>query len=256
MWGFCQRGLSRLRGVNIGDIAVKAPAPLPGRLAGRRAGRRLTRPDVRRGAGRTGAGRTGTLRTQFTLVIFLLAFLPNLALTLPARSGEASLTLAAPVIVWLMASGLERLDGAVLMTRFMFPYIGFMSLVALSAGVLNTWRRFAVPAATPVLLNVAMIAGLWFFHGADPYETARVQAVSVTVGGALQLAWLAGGVVLVETLFAYPGLGDLLIKSLLARDVPVIMGAGLVMGLAYAVLNLFADLLCLWLDPRRRAFVK
>ena len=37
----------------------------------------------------------------------------------------------------------------------MFPYIGFMSLVALSAGVLNTWRRFAVPAATPVLLNLA-----------------------------------------------------------------------------------------------------
>ena len=44
------------------------------------------------------------------------------------------------------------------MTRIMFPYIGFISLVSLSAGVLNTWKRFAVPAATPVLLNVAMIA--------------------------------------------------------------------------------------------------
>ena len=62
---------------------------------------------------------------------------------------------AAPVIVWLMASGLERFDGAVVMTRWMFPYIGFMSLVALSAGILNTWKRFAVPAATPVLLNLA-----------------------------------------------------------------------------------------------------
>jgi putative peptidoglycan lipid II flippase len=41
------------------------------------------------------------------------------------------------------------------MTRWMFPYIAFMSLVALSAGVLNTWKRFAVPAATPVLLNVS-----------------------------------------------------------------------------------------------------
>jgi putative peptidoglycan lipid II flippase len=45
------------------------------------------------------------------------------------------------------------------MTRWMFPYIGFMSMVALSAGVLNTWKRFAVPAATPVLLNLCMIAG-------------------------------------------------------------------------------------------------
>ena len=47
------------------------------------------------------------------------------------------------------------------MTRIMFPYIGFISLVSLSAGILNTWKRFAVPAATPVLLNLAMIAAVW-----------------------------------------------------------------------------------------------
>ena len=65
---------------------------------------------------------------------------------------------AAPVLVWAMASGLQQdprgFEAAVFMTRWMFPYIGFMSLVALSAGVLNTWKRFAVPAATPVLLNL------------------------------------------------------------------------------------------------------
>jgi putative peptidoglycan lipid II flippase len=49
----------------------------------------------------------------------------------------------------------QGFDAAVLMTRWMFPYIACMSLVALSAGVLNTWKRFAVPAATPVLLNLA-----------------------------------------------------------------------------------------------------
>jgi putative peptidoglycan lipid II flippase len=69
--------------------------------------------------------------------------------------------LGAPLLVWLMASGLQQnpqgYEAAVFMTRWMFPYIGFMSLVALSAGVLNTWKRFAVPAATPVLLNMAMI---------------------------------------------------------------------------------------------------
>ena len=47
------------------------------------------------------------------------------------------------------------------MTRIMFPYIGLISLVSLSAGILNTWKRFAVPAATPVLLNLAMIGGVW-----------------------------------------------------------------------------------------------
>jgi len=64
----------------------------------------------------------------------------------------------APVLVWALASGLSASgaghDAAVWMTRLMFPYIGFMSMVALAAGVLNTWRRFAVPAAAPVLLNL------------------------------------------------------------------------------------------------------
>jgi putative peptidoglycan lipid II flippase len=65
----------------------------------------------------------------------------------------------APLWCGLLASGMrqspEAFDAAVLMTRWMFPYIGFMSMVALSAGVLNTWKHFAVPAATPVLLNCA-----------------------------------------------------------------------------------------------------
>lgn len=98
---------------------------------------------------------------------------------------------AAPALVWLLASGLHEFDLAVLMARWMFPYIGFMSLVALSAGVLNTWHRFAVPAATPVLLNVALIgAAAW---GAPLLERAGVQPVlalafGVVVGGVLQLA--------------------------------------------------------------------
>jgi len=73
--------------------------------------------------------------------------------------------LGAPWLVWAMASGLKQsaqgLQTAVNLTGIMFPYIAFMSLVALSAGILNTWRRFAVPAATPVLLNVCMIGSAW-----------------------------------------------------------------------------------------------
>ena len=80
----------------------------------------------------------------------------------------------------------------------------------------------------------------------------RNAAIPVATFAALQFAYLLDGFVVVETLFAYPGLGDLLIKALLARDIPVVMGTGLVMGMAYAVLNLVADLACLWLDPRRR----
>jgi putative peptidoglycan lipid II flippase len=96
----------------------------------------------------------------------------------------------APVLVWLMGSALQDFDGAVWMTRWMFPYIGFMSLVALSAGILNTWKRFAVPAATPVLLNLSVIAAAWW--GAPWFQSLGMPAVyalaaGVMVGGLLQL---------------------------------------------------------------------
>ena len=98
---------------------------------------------------------------------------------------------SAPALVWAMGSGLERFDTAVLMTRWMFPYIGFMSLVALAAGVLNTWKRFAVPAVTPVLLNLAVIGAAWW--GAPALEARGVEPIlalagGVLLGGLLQLA--------------------------------------------------------------------
>lgn len=103
--------------------------------------------------------------------------------------------IGAPLLVWALASGFRQsphsFQATVVMTRWMFPYIGFMSLVALSSGILNTWRRFAVPAATPVLLNVCMIAaaGLgapWFGrHGIEPIYA---MAAGVIAGGVLQLA--------------------------------------------------------------------
>ncbi len=103
--------------------------------------------------------------------------------------------LASPFLVWAMASGMQKdprgYDAAVFLTRFMFPYIGFMSMVALSSGVLNTWKRFAVPAATPVLLNLSMISAAWLLApwlGQRGIEPIYAMGVGVMVGGVLQLA--------------------------------------------------------------------
>lgn len=98
--------------------------------------------------------------------------------------------LIAPVLVWLIAGGLaenpEGFDLATEMTRWMFPYIFFMSLVAMSAGVLNTWKHFAIPAFTPVLLNLSFIA---FTLLLTPHlqEPIFALAAAVIVGGVLQL---------------------------------------------------------------------
>ncbi len=152
------------------------------------------------------------LRRLFAEGAFSQAFVPLLATTRAAEGDEVThrlvdavatvlfwallLTVAigvigAPVIVWLMASGLAAFDHAVFMTRVMFPYIACMSLVALAAGVLNTWRRFALPAATPVLLNLSWIAAViwlapWF--ATQGIEPIYALAVGVMVGGLLQLA--------------------------------------------------------------------
>jgi putative peptidoglycan lipid II flippase len=99
--------------------------------------------------------------------------------------------IGAPVLVWLIGAGLAQFDTAVVLTRWMFPYIGLMSLVALAAGILNTWRRFAVPAATPVLLNLAVIAAAWW--GAPWFESMGIAPIlalgaGVMLGGVLQAA--------------------------------------------------------------------
>jgi putative peptidoglycan lipid II flippase len=103
--------------------------------------------------------------------------------------------LLAPVLVWSMASGLQKdpegYHVTVVMTRFMFPYIGFMSLVAMASGVLNTWKKFAVSAATPVLLNVAMIAAAWWLAPwlkLQGWPPIYAMAGGVMLGGVLQLA--------------------------------------------------------------------
>ena len=153
------------------------------------------------------------LRRLFAEGAFSQAFVPLLAAT-KATDGEAAThrlidavatvllwalvatsvfgVVAAPVLVWLLGSGLpgDAFDASVVMTRFMFPYIGCMSLVALSAGILNTWRRFVVPAATPVLLNLSVIAVGWALAGplqSAGYPGIYAMAFGVMLGGVLQL---------------------------------------------------------------------
>lgn len=97
----------------------------------------------------------------------------------------------APVVVYISAPGFAadpaKFDLTVALLRITFPYLFFISLVALSAGVLNTHNRFAVPAFTPVMLNVSFIVGAAFLA---PYfdPPVKVLAWAVFAGGALQLA--------------------------------------------------------------------
>jgi len=103
--------------------------------------------------------------------------------------------LAAGPIVWAMTGGFpdggpEKFALAAQYTRITFPYLMLISLVSLLGGILNSLNRFWVNAAAPILLNICLIVGLLFFRGHSDVETARTQAIAVTVSGVLQLGWL------------------------------------------------------------------
>jgi len=94
-----------------------------------------------------------------------------------------------PWLVRLYAPGFvgdaATLHAAVLMNRLMFPYLALVSLAALLQGVLNSRERFLLPAATPIVFNLALAAGAWWLsRGGGPAPV--VLSVAVLVGGALQ----------------------------------------------------------------------
>lgn len=139
--------------------------------------------------------------------------------------------LAAPILVWCIASGLEGSGQAlaISLTQAMFPYIAFMSLVALVASILNTLKHFAIPAATPILLNLSFIVCTLFL---TPYfaEPIWALAVAVILGGVLQLgtqliALARLGIILrprsLKTSFA-----DADVRHVMRMMVPALLGVG------------------------------
>jgi peptide/nickel transport system permease protein len=82
---------------------------------------------------------------------------------------------------------------------------------------------------------------------------AIVPFVQVT---ALQLAWLAGGVVVVEFVFRYPGIGQALVDAVGNRDLPVVQALTLLVGAVYVLLNVIADIATILLTPRLRTAMR
>jgi putative peptidoglycan lipid II flippase len=109
-----------------------------------------------------------------------------------------------PYLVRLIAPGFsanpEKFKLAVLLTRITFPYLLCMSLVALTAGILNALGKFSAPAATPIVLNLVLIAVTLFAAAGGFYDQPQagiIQAWGVAIAGFAQLlyvAWAARGI--------------------------------------------------------------
>jgi len=154
--------------------------------------------------------------------------------------------LATPALIYLTAPGFaaepDKFALTVALTRITFPYILFISLVALAAGILNTWSRFALPAFTPVLLNLsfiamALLAAPWF----EPPIMALAWAV--VVGGVLQLAIQLPALAKIGMLPRFSlSLGDPGVRRILTLMAPAVLGVS-VAQVSLLINTMFASFL-------------
>ena len=159
-------------------------------------------------------------------------------------------------------------------------WLGLMLVVVFSvilkwlpAGGTGGWQHVILPSITLASFVVAFIARMTRATmlealSQDYTTTARSKGLTektiiikhalrnalipiITVVG-LQFGLLLGGAVLTETVFAWPGLGRLIVDSILARDYSMIQGTILIFGLLYTLVNLAVDLIYAFVDPRIR----
>jgi putative peptidoglycan lipid II flippase len=167
-------------------------------------------------------------------------------LTLALAVVTAVGVLAAPLLIYLIAPGFsasaEKFDLTVDLLRITFPYILFISLTALAAGVLNTYSRFSVPALTPALLNVCFIVfALW----AAPYFDPPVLALAwaVFIGGILQLVFQVPQLARLKLLPRFRlDLHDEGVGRVLRQMAPAVFGVSIAQ-LSLVINNIFASFL-------------
>lgn len=140
-------------------------------------------------------------------------------------------------------------------------------------GANDGWRSYVLPAIAIGFMNMAAIArttrsSMLETIRQDYIRTARSKGISeqevishhafrnaliptVTIVG-VQLGGLLGGAVLTETVFAWPGLGRLMVEAVNARDVPTVLGCIVILSIGFSIVNLVVDLLYGLIDPRVR----
>jgi len=181
------------------------------------------------------------------------------------------------VTVSLLLSAVPEFVIGVLLTLLLattvFHIFTPVALVPEGESILKHPEAMALPVLTLVLavvpyLNRLVRAAMTDTLGADYVQMARLKGISesqiarrhalpntlipVVQASALVMAYLFSGVLVVEFLFRYPGLGTMLADAVANRDLPVIQAVTLVYAASIVLLNLSADVLTIWLSPRLR----
>jgi len=123
--------------------------------------------------------------------------------------------------------------------------------MVMTAHILRMVRTSVIDVLASDYVRMATLKGVPYwqivFHHVLP--NALLPAINVV---ALTIAWLLGGVVVIEVVFNYPGLGRMMIDSISDRDLPVVQAIALILATVYVSVNLTADLLTMIANPRLR----
>jgi len=220
-------------------------------------------------------------RIYNTVLLSLYAFLLYLPLTvLPALiqaiRRDRPVDHALSIVTLVLLSMPDFLLATILLFTFvvLVPILPAISLVDHSSSALDYLRAMTLPALTLAIVmavyavrmlrdNLIEVLDSDYVRMAElkglsakrvllrhALPNALVPTLNVT---ALNLAYLVGGVVVVEKVFSYPGFGSLLVDSLQLRDLPVIETTVMIAALVYVGANLIADIAAVLLNPRLRA---
>ncbi len=178
------------------------------------------------------AALTAISSPEFFLAYILILFLGVLNPVLPSLSniyegmsfGERLLKTLLPALTLtlVVTAHMMRMTRAAIINLLASPYIEMARLKGMSP--LRVIVRHALPNALAPIINVI----------------------------AINLAYLVTGVVVVEVVFVYPGIGQLFVDSVKIRDIPVVQACCLVFAAAYILMNLLADILSILSNPRLR----
>ena len=182
-----------------------------------------------------GLGAGGRLDRALLIVSTALRAVPQFLM------GLVLIVLVSIQLGWLPAAGYGRPE------HFILPAL------TLALGLAAVSARIARDAMAAVAASPHYAFGRW--KGLSEWQLLRrhgfrnIGVALVTYLG-LQFAMLVEGVVVIETIFGWPGIGHALVHAIFGRDVPMVQGTALLLGLGLVALNAMVDLTARWIDPR------
>jgi len=211
-----------------------------------------------------------------TGVAFLVQILAGLLLGVPA-AGRSGLAARVPTVIALVFYSLPAFCLAYLLIGVFSLHLGWLPIGGLetpgagTSSLIDRMRHLILPAGTLALSGAAGWARYARGAVSDVLSEHHITALRARGAGPGLIRWkhglrgalpqlitlagvsvpyLIGGAVVVEKVFAWPGIGSLVVDAIAARDYPVVLAVNLIAAMAVVIASLAVDLSCGWLDPR------